>query len=134
MEMVPEQSSSLGAEILAGVIGSAITMACVIPPVIHLVTGPLGPFIGGVVAGNRVKGLRGRFVIGFTVGTVLAGLLAGALAVVVRLASASELPSFFPTSGSARATIAAIVFVYGTALATVGASLSGSIGKKKAES
>ncbi len=131
MEMASEQQSSLGTEILAGVIGAAITMACVIPPVVHLVTGPLGPLIGGVVAGNRVKGLRGRFVIGFTVGAVVGGLVGGVLTVVTHLATASELPSFFPTSGTVRAAIAGGVFTYGTVLATVGASLSGSIGKKK---
>ena len=36
-------------------IGFGISLACMIPPGIHFVTGPLGPVIGGFFAGNKHK-------------------------------------------------------------------------------
>ena len=33
----------------------AIAVVCFLPPIVHLVTGPLSPLIGGYLAGNRFK-------------------------------------------------------------------------------
>jgi hypothetical protein len=32
-----------------------VSVVCLLPPGIHFVTGPLGPVIGGYVAGNRLR-------------------------------------------------------------------------------
>jgi len=45
-------ASTPGRELLAGLIGAAIAVACVLPPLIHLLTGPLGALIGGFVVAN----------------------------------------------------------------------------------
>lgn len=131
METDTPKDSSLGGEIVAGMLGAAVSMGCCLIPLVHIIAVPLGPFVGGVVAGNRVTGFRGRFVIGLTVGTAICGLISGVLAIAVHVATVSELPSWFPFSPSARAVVAAIVWTYATILSTVGASLSGSFGKKK---
>ncbi len=41
--------------IASAVLGVTISVACLLPPVVHFITGPLGPFIGGYFAGNRIK-------------------------------------------------------------------------------
>ena len=34
-------------------IGFGISLACLLPPAVHFITGPLGPFIGGWFAGSK---------------------------------------------------------------------------------
>jgi hypothetical protein len=126
------KESSLGGEIAAGLMGAGIALGCALPPVVHLVTGPLGPFIGGLVAGNRVApAVRGRIVIGASIGLGLALVIGTVLTVFVSLATASELPTWFPTSAGARVAIVGIVWTYGTLLGTVGATVSGSLSRAK---
>ena len=36
-------------------IGFLISIICALPPLIHFISGPLGPFIGGWIAGTRSK-------------------------------------------------------------------------------
>lgn len=126
------KESSLGGEILAGLMGAAIALGCALPPVVHLLTGPLGPFIGGLVAGGRVAAsLRGRIVIGACIGLGLSGVIGTVLAVFASLATPSELPSWFPWSSSARLAIVGVVWTYGAVLGTVGATASGSVSRRK---
>jgi len=39
----------------AAVMAAAISVVCLLPPIVHLITGPLGPAIGGYFAGNRMR-------------------------------------------------------------------------------
>jgi hypothetical protein len=104
-------------------------MACILPPILHLVTGPLGPFIGGFVAANRVSPTaRARVVVALTVATALAGFVGGVLGTAASVATAGELPDWFPTSGSRIATIAAVVWIYAGTLAAVGTVARASVG------
>jgi hypothetical protein len=124
--------SSIGGEILAGVIGAAICLGCVLPPIVHLIAGPVGPFVGGFVAGNRVgPGVRGRVIIALTVGTTLAGIGATAAAVFKSLAGATDLPTWFPSNGMLGAILAG-VWCYATALSMVGATVSSSMAERRA--
>ena len=41
--------------IASALLGVTISVACLLPPVVHFITGPLGPFIGGYFAGSRIK-------------------------------------------------------------------------------
>ena len=60
--------------------GFGISLACLLPPLIHLVTGPLGPFIGGWFAGSKAEAKPGQAIgIGILMGffmvlPVVAGL------------------------------------------------------------
>ncbi|HVX29748.1 MAG TPA: hypothetical protein VHA53_04650 [Nitrolancea sp.] len=44
-------SNAIKGVIIAGV----ISLLCLAPPIVHFVTGPLGPAIGGYVAGTRLR-------------------------------------------------------------------------------
>jgi protein-S-isoprenylcysteine O-methyltransferase Ste14 len=126
-------TSTLGAEITSGLLGAGVAIACVLPPIVHLVTGPLGPLIGGFVAANRVKpGARGRAIIAAIVGTGVAGVMAVAATVLVGLAGRSQLPEWFPTSGTLTAVLCG-VWLYGATLAMIGTTISGTLASKEKE-
>ena len=42
--------------IRASIIGTGIALLCFLPPILHFISGPLGPFIGGYFAALRVSG------------------------------------------------------------------------------
>lgn len=44
-----------GQIVIGTLIAFAVSVVCLLPPGIHFVSGPLGPLIGGYVAGNRLK-------------------------------------------------------------------------------
>jgi hypothetical protein len=128
---VHEPESTLGGEFVAGLLGAAIAVGCVLPPLLHLVTGPLGPLIGGFVAANRVQPrARGRVIIACTVGTALAGALAVGARVFVGLVGRSELPKWFPSSGTLGA-IVCLAWLYAVGMSAVGTIISGSLARKK---
>jgi hypothetical protein len=127
----PAEASTLGGELLSGLLGAGVAMACLLPPILHLVTGPLGPFIGGFVAANRAKpGARGRAIIAVTIGSGVAGLAGVAAFVLIGLAGRSQLPSWFPASGTL-AMILAGVWTYATGLGAAGAAVSGAFARKE---
>jgi hypothetical protein len=133
--MDPEPSaappSTLGSEIVSGFLGAGVAVACVLPPIVHLVTGPLGPLIGGFVAANRAKpGTRGRVIIALMVGTAISGLMAVAATVLIGLAGRSQLPEWFPASGTLTALLAG-VWLYGATLAMIGTAISNSLASKE---
>src|SRR5581483_551924 len=95
---VSMSDSSLGREIVAGFAGAGIAVACMLPiPIVHLVAMPLGPFVGGFVAGNMAKpAARGRAVIAIIVGSGVSGVLAILSAILLSFAQKDELPTWFP--------------------------------------
>jgi hypothetical protein len=118
MHQTPEpqpSSPTIERALLGGLIGAGIAIACLIPPVVHFISGPLGPLIGGAVGGARARatGLS-ALVIGLTVGGLLA-VVVPALGVLLQ----AILPVRFPQS--ALLAIGGGVFVYSTALGWVGA-------------
>jgi hypothetical protein len=133
MESTVNDESTLGNEVLSGLLGAVVAVGCILPPLLHLVTGPLGPFIGGFVAANRSKpGLRGRIVIALTIGTVVTSSLGTLAAALVRFVGRSQLPTWFP----APATLAAIlagVWIYSTALGAGGTAVSASFSRSEKE-
>jgi protein-S-isoprenylcysteine O-methyltransferase Ste14 len=128
---LPAPPSTLGAELASGLLGAGVAIACVLPPIVHLVTGPLGPLIGGFVAANRVRvGARGRAIIAVTVGTSVAGLMAVAATVLVGLAGRSQLPEWFPAQGTLTALLCG-VWLYAAILATIGTAISDAFARKE---
>src|SRR5262249_20308494 len=91
----PPEASTIAGEIVAGLLGAGVSLACLLPPILHLVTGPLGPFIGGFVAANRVRpGVRAQGIVATTLATVLSTLVGTALRGVTALAAPKELPDW----------------------------------------
>jgi hypothetical protein len=124
-------SPTAGRELAAGLLGSVIAFGCVLPPLIHLLTGPIGPFIGGFIAAQQVKpGPRGQAIIAGTIGTVLGGAAAAAAA-LIRSSSPKGLPDWFP-SPDLFSLIVAGVFVYGAALGFAGSKLSAALATSRA--
>ena len=124
-------SSTLGGELVAGLIGAGIAVGCVLPPLLHLITGPLGPFIGGFVAGNRQKPSgRGTAIIAVMIGTGVAGLIGAAAQTLVALAGRSQLPHWFPSPGTLGA-IVAVAWLYAAVLGAIGVTVSRSLAQKK---
>lgn len=133
--MNPETSdtaaSTFASELVAGLIGAGVALGCVLPPILHLVTGPLGPFIGGFVAANRAgEGARARAVVALTVATGLAGFVTGLLSIARTVAAANELPDWFPSTPARIAVVGTVVWAYAALLATIGAVVRGSVGQK----
>jgi hypothetical protein len=61
---------------MATLIAFAVSVACLLPPGIHFVTGPIGPAIGGYVAGSQLK-IKGdeSVVVGLAMGVAIAATL-----------------------------------------------------------
>jgi hypothetical protein len=126
---VPE--TSIAREILAGLIGTGVSLVCVLPPLLHLVTGPLGPFIGAFVVAHHVRpGTRGRAIIAGIMGACLAGLGAAVVAAMTMLGGKGGPPSWLPSS-DALGMILAGVFMYATALAAAGAAFGATFTREK---
>jgi len=103
-------------------LAAAIALICVLPPLLHIVTGPLGPFIGGFVVGHHLKPeARGRAIIGATLGICLAGLGAAAAAAVANLSGPKGPPDWFPSTDQLGAVLG-LVGVYAAALGAAGAA------------
>lgn len=129
----PSGKSTLPREILAGVIGGGVTLVCFLPPILHFVTGPLGPLIGGFVAAKQLPpSARGRIVIAVVAGTCIGALAAIAVAIIGGLDGPR--PAWLPGTE----TLALIVLgmaIYTTGLAAAGAALGhASVEKKLAAS
>ena len=95
-------------------IGSGVTLGCLLPPLVHFVTGPLGPFIGGFFAGSKMQASPGQAVgMGVLMGLFLA------------------LPAFgimsFWVEGSLRLVISGALLGYIAALGTAGALVGSSV-------
>jgi hypothetical protein len=131
-EPATTNAPSLAREVIAGFAGAGIAVACMLPiPIVHLVAMPLGPFLGGFVAGNIARpGARGRVIIAIIVGSGVSGVLALLSAVLLSFAQKDELPSWFPAKGTLAAIIAGIWF-YEAVMAAVGATVSVTLAQKK---
>ena len=63
--------SKLSQVVKAAVMAVAISIVCVLPPIVHFVTGPLGPAIGGYFAGHRMQLSGGQAaLVGIILGSV----------------------------------------------------------------
>ena len=67
----------------AALTGTAVALLCLVPPLIHFVTGPLGPFIGGVVAGAQLRSRTDSTFALILMSALMAVMLAGAFTVIV---------------------------------------------------
>lgn len=63
----------------ASFLGLAVSIGCLLPPILHFVTGPLGPALGGFLAGSRCRcGPGGAAAVGALMGAGTAAFLAAA--------------------------------------------------------
>jgi len=127
-----DAESSIARELASGLIGAVVSLCCLFPPILHLVTGPLGPAIGGFVAANRVRSTpRARIVVALTIATALASFVGTGVSIAASVAAANELPDWFPTTHPKIAVLVAIVWAYAGTLATVGTIVRGAVGQNR---
>ena len=119
--------TTVARELLAGLIGIPVALVCVLPPLLHLVTGPLGPFIGGFVVARHIRpGTRGRAIIAGIMGSGLAGIGATAAFAIRAYGGKEGAPSWFPGADTIGLILAG-VWLYATALSAAGATVGASV-------
>ena len=101
----------------AALVGAAITLGCIVVPIVHFLTAIPSPFIGGYMAGARSGCTQGQaVVIGLLMAVLL--LLPAAIAVIGIALFASLSPTFVLVVGGV-----AVLWIF--AGGTVGAALGG---------
>ena len=101
-------------------IGFGVSLGCLLPPIIHFISGPLGPFIGGWVAGSRMEASPGQ---AFGIGTLMGLLMA--FPVGAALVIGNVKPSLIPWEGSVLPALGLAILGYTALLGTLGAALGG---------
>jgi hypothetical protein len=131
MESKPSGAqSTLPREILAGVIAGGVSLACFLPPILHFLTGPLGPLIGGFIAAKQVTPSgRARIVIAGVAGSCIGALAATAVAIIGGLQGPR--PDWLPGTDTLVLIVLGVA-IYTMGLSAVGAALGqASVEKKK---
>ena len=107
-----------------------ISLACLLPPLIHFVTGPLGPLIGGWFAGSKTQASQSQAVIlGLLMGLIVAFILALLLVVSMMI------PALMPKIELAMIGIVILgVISYTIMLGSIGALLGGYMVRRSAAS
>ena len=122
--------------VLSGLIGFGISAGCLLPPIIHFVTGPLGPLIGGFFGGMKARADgNGALIIGLIIGTCLTLFLVliGIVVMSFNISLPDVLDKFMSNGSSGSVSIlkiALIPFSIGTILGTLGAFAGGKVAKK----
>jgi hypothetical protein len=121
---------SVARELLGGVVATGIALACLLPPMVHFLTGPLGPFIGAFVVARRLEPrARGRAIIAVTLGASFAGVGAAVAAAIGGLESGAA-PDWFPSRDVLGAILAGMA-VYATSLGAAGAVFAERFGAQR---
>ncbi len=114
---------------LAALIGVGISVGCLMVPLVHIVSGPLGPAIGGFVSGSRVRASGSRVgILGICIGCGMALVFAGIAALLLVIApnmwKVGTLENRYWFWGLTTA-----IWAYGTTVGCLGAWLGGRAGK-----
>ena len=108
----------------AALVGAAITLGCILVPVVHFLTAVPSPLIGGYMAGVRCACTQGQAVL---IGLLMAVfLLLPAVIAVMGIALFAELPANFVL------VVAGVAVLWVFAGGTVGAALGGVSARRSA--
>ena len=111
-------------------IGCGVAVLCLLIPLVHFISGPLSPLIGGWVAGSTAKARPLRAI---WIGAMMAVIFAGALVIILPIA-VTLLPGLdFPdlSAGGAALYVVIGIALLVVSLAPVGAVIGGSMARKK---
>lgn len=124
---------------ISGLIGFGISVLCIVPPIIHFVTGPLGPVIGGFIGGMRTRAkLSGAIAIGLTMGICLGlfVLLIGSIIMSFQLSLPGMMTHFVTTDSLTVLSLlkfSLVPFSIAALLGTLGAYIGGRMINKSEE-
>lgn len=123
--MTKDNQISLGRATKAAFIGVGISLALLVPPVIHFLTGPLSTIIGGYVAGSRERvDPPGGLLIGAMMGVIIACIVAGILLII--LAASASVPNVaVQISADKVAPIALAAIFFAVVTSSLGAIIGG---------
>ena len=113
--------------VVNALIGLGVMVACLAPPILHFVTGPLGPAIGGFIAGIRS---RCTFEQAALTGLLMSALLTAVAAVVMTLAVELAPPELRSIDARFLTWIGLAAFLYVLLLATLGAWIGGAYARR----
>ena len=115
------------AVVKSSLIGFLIALAMLAPPIIHFLTGPLGPLVGGFFAGTRAKVTVGKSPI---IGIIMALFMVAPITILVTFSSLIEnlLPKTFQ---NALVILGLGIILYTLIMGTAGAALGGALIRRK---
>jgi hypothetical protein len=119
--------------LLAGTaIGVGISMGCLLIPIVHFVSGPLGPAIGGFVGGSKCQARGGGVLaVGLGIGVGVAVVAAVIALIVTELAAGSSDMVAKLEDRTLLWSIVGGIAVYATGLGSFGAWLGGRASHEK---
>lgn len=111
-------------------VGFGVALLMLTPPIVHFVTGPLGPLVGGFFGGSRAKA---TFPVAVGVGLLMALFMVAPVGGLVALGTVFDIP-FLPQSVlDALGVVAVVIVVYTGMMGTVGAVIGGRVAGKAEE-
>lgn len=113
--------------VVNALIGLGVMVACVAPPILHFFTGPLGPAIGGFMAGIRS---RCHFEQAALIGLLMSVLLMAVAVVVMTVAVELAPPQLRSIDARFLTWIGLAVFLYVLLLSTLGAWAGGAYARR----
>ena len=104
-------------------IGFAVALAMLLPPILHWISGPLGPLVGGFLGGSRAR-LKPAH-------APLMGLLMGLFMVAplsLLIAASSVAATLLPEGlRNILAVVAVVIVLYTTVMGSIGAAIGGAL-------
>ena len=104
-------------------IGFAVALAMLLPPILHWISGPLGPLVGGFLGGSRAR-LKPAH-------APLMGLLMGLFMVAplsLLIAASSVADTLLPKGlRNILAVVAVVIVLYTTVMGSIGAAIGGAL-------
>jgi hypothetical protein len=115
--------------------GVGISLLCFLPPILHFISGPLGPLIGSFIVGTRAKATtREGLLIGLGMGLIW-GVIAALAVGGAEIFSGGTLDKNSPIPISAAVWLIPLVpLLYVSLLGTSGAMIGGYLARREAES
>ena len=109
-------------------LGFGVALLMWLPPILHILTGPLGPMVGGFIGGSRARSsLAGAVGVGLLMGLFMVGPVVGLVLV------GYAIDGFLPQGVRNLLVYAGIVVVvYTGSMGTVGAAIGGRVALRQA--
>lgn len=125
--------------ILPGLMGFGISVGCLLPPILHFITGPLGPVIGGFAAGMKARASgKDALIIGLLMGFFLSLLLLliGSVLVSMQVSLPDSMHKMLGSNALTASSLLPIVlipFAFATVMGSIGAFFGGKMVNKALE-